>query len=218
MTKIPKLQLVKHAIAFYAYLLVVWGFYRLLLQAPAPIEELIIKPVVWLLPLFYLLKREKANPKSIGITFHNFLPTVYFVIGLGVIFTFLALFINYLKYGELLFAAVVPTEELFWIAIILSFITAFSEEIAFRGYLLTRTLSVVKKEWKANLLVSVGWAMIHLPIAIFDWRLQPIPLLVYAGVAFVFSLGATFVFLRTRNIIAPILLHVLWQWPIILFR
>jgi membrane protease YdiL (CAAX protease family) len=37
-------------------------------------------------------------------------------------------------------------------------------------------------------------------------------------VIFLFSIGTTFVFLRTKNIIAPILLHVLWQWPIILFR
>lgn len=207
----------KHAISYYAYLLVIWGFYRLLFQAPAPFEELIIKPIIWLLPLYFLLKRENANLASIGVVFNNFFKVIYFVLCLGFVFTFLALLINYFKYEGFSFAAN-QGEVTFWGAIGLSFITAVSEEIAFRGYLLTRLLSEVKSELKANLLISTGWAFIHLPIAFLDWRLEPFPLLVYVLVVFLFSIGTTFVFLRTKNIAAPILLHVLWQWPIILFR
>lgn len=207
----------KHAISFYAYLLVVWGFYRLLFQAPAPLEELVVKPIIWLVPLYFLVKREKAKWTSIGIVFNNFFRTVYFVLTLGFVFSLFAVLVNYLKYGGLNFAANL-TEVTFWGAIGLSFITATSEEITFRGYLLTRLMSVIKSEWMANLIISIGWAAIHLPIAVLDWKLEGMSLIIYTLVVSLFSVGTTFVFLRTKNIAAPILLHVLWQWPIILFR
>ncbi len=207
----------KHSITYYAYLIVVWGFYRLLFQAPAPFEELIIKPIVWLVPLYILLKKEKASVSSIGFFFNNLFKTAYFAIGLGFVFSFLALFVNYLKYKGFYFDNSFR-EVTFLGALLLSFITAISEEIAFRGYLLSRLIGIIKNEWKASLIVSLGWVLIHLPIAIFDWRIDFASLLVYLAVIFLFSMGTTIVFLRTRNILAPILLHVFWQWPIILYR
>ena len=208
---------IKHAISYYAYLFVIWGFYRLLFQAPAPFEELVVKPVVWLIPLYLLLKSEKASLQSIGIVFNNFFSVIYFVLSLGFLFSVFALLVNYLKYSGLNFNAYIG-ETTFIGAIALSFITAITEELAFRGYLLTRILSLFKNPWTANLLISILWAFIHIPIAVLDWRLAPGPLAIYCLLVFTFSVGTTFVFLRTKNIAAPILLHVLWQWPIILFR
>lgn len=207
----------KHAIAFYAYLLVVWGFYRLLFQAPEPYDELILKPVVWLVPLYFLVKKEKASLKSIGITFKNFFPVVYFVLALGFVFSILALVVNFLKYGGANFAANIGDMSLF-AALGVSLVTAVSEELSFRGYILTRILPGMDSEWSANIITSIGWTLIHLPIAIFDWRLSLFPVIIYTAVVFLFSVGTTFVYLRTKNIVAPVLLHLLWQWPIILFR
>lgn len=212
-----KFDYLKHAISYYAYLLVFWGFYRLLFQAPAPLEELIVKPAIWLLPLALLLKKEKASLRSIGVTFNNFFKVVYFVLALGFVFTIFAIVVNFLKYGSLSFASNIGVNS-FWIAIGLSFITAISEELVFRGYLLTRLLGFVKNSLKANVILSIGWALIHLPVAILDWRMEPLQVGIYSLIVFSFSIGATFVFLKTKNIAAPILLHVLWQWPIILFR
>lgn len=211
------LQFLKHAIGYYAYLLVVWGFYRLLFQAPVPLEELLVKPVVWLVPLFFLIRSEKATLASIGVVFNNFFKVAYFVLTLGFVFSLFALLVNYLKYGGLLFAANLG-EVTFAGALFLSFVTAVVEEVSFRGYILTRLMKAIKSELYLNLITSVAWSFIYLPIAVLDWRLEPSSLLVYVVVVFLFSTGTTFVFLRTRNIAAPILLHVLWQWPIILFR
>ncbi len=211
------IKYLKHALVYYSYLLVIWGFYRLLFQAPAPLEELVVKPIIWLVPLYVLVKREKASLASIGVVFNNLFKVVYFVLSLGFVFSLFALLVNYLKYGGLNFAANIG-EVTFLGAMGLSFITAVSEEITFRGYLLNRLMSAVKNEWTANIVISIGWTLIHLPVAVLDWRLGMASLVVYAIVVFLFSIGTTFVFLRTKNIIAPILLHVLWQWPIILFR
>jgi len=57
-----------------------------------------------------------------------------------------------------------------------------------------------------------------MPVAIFDWKLDIVSLFIYFILTFAFAVGSSFVFARSRNIISPILLHILWQWPIILFR
>jgi len=209
---------VKYAIGFAAYLLIVWGFYRFLFQLPENIEELIIKPLVWLTPLIYFLKREKASISSLGITTKNLFPAVYFALGLGAFFLLEALVVNFLKYGGgFNFNANIgnlPIVSSFF----LSFATAVSEEISFRGYIYSRIENYFKSEWLANLLTSFFWAVIHTPITFFVWKLDMGAALVYLLLTTLFGIGSAFVFARTKNIFSSIFLHVLWQWPIILFR
>lgn len=207
----------KIIIAFYAYLFVVWGFYRLLFQFPDPLEELIFKPIVWLVPLFFILKSQNIKLSEIGFKFGNFFHVIYFSLFLGFLFSLAALLVNYLKYGELIFLANLGEGGLIG-SIGLSFVTATVEEIPFRGFIFGQTNKILGHEWKANIITSFGWAAIHLPIAIFDWKLSFVPVLIYLCIIFTFSIGASYVFARTKNIMAPILLHVFWQWPIILFR
>lgn len=208
---------VKHITSYYAFLLVVWGCYRLLFQLPEPIESFILKPLVWLLPLLWLLKKEGRSLKSLGINSERIFPTIYLSLILGAIFSFEGLFVNYLKYGSLEFRAFVG-ESNFFVLIFSTLATAISEELAFRGYIFNRLLEFSKNEWSSNLITGLGWSIIHLPVAILDWQLSLYSLSIYLLLVFLFSFAASFVFARTRNILAPILLHLFWQWPIILFR
>lgn len=212
-----KSESLKNLVRFYAFLFVVWGFYRFLFQFPDPLEELVAKPIVWLLPMIYFARKEKLKLSDLGFTSKNFFHVVYFVIFLGFLFGIAAMIVNYLKYGSLNLNANIG-QEAFTTSLLLSFATAFSEEVAFRGYIFGRSLVFLKDEIKANLLTSVGWTLIHLPVAIFDWNLSITDTAIYLFLVFTFSLGTTFVYSKTKNIIAPILLHVMWQWPIILFR
>lgn len=208
----------KSAIGFSVYLLIVWGFYRFLFQLPEVVEETFVKPVVWLLPVFYLLAKEREGLDSIGITFKNLFPAIYYALGLGMFFVIEALIINYVKYsGEFNLGANIGSLPLLP-ALGLSFVTAISEELAFRGYVFTRVWKFLKNEVSANLLTSVFWAMIHVPITVFVWKLDLQAAVIYLFLTAIFGIGSSFVYARTKNIVSPILLHVLWQWPIILFR
>ncbi len=208
----------KSAIGFSVYLLIVWGFYRFLFQLPEVVEETFVKPVVWLLPVFYLLAKEREGLDSIGITFKNLFPAIYYALGLGMFFVIEALIINYVKYsGEFNLGANIGSLPLLP-ALGLSFVTAISEELAFRGYVFTRVWKFLKNEVSANLLTSVFWAMIHVPITVFVWKLDLQAAVIYLFLTAIFGVGSSFVYARTKNIVSPILLHVLWQWPIILFR
>jgi len=207
----------KRVIVFYAFLFVTWGFYRFLFQFPEEVEELIIKPLVWLGPIVLISKKEKLKLSDLGFRGDNFFAVVYFMLTLGFLFSIAALSVNFLKYERLNFGARLG-EGVFLTSLTLSFVTAFSEEIAFRGYIFGRTLKYLKNEWLANFLTSAGWVLIHLPVAVFNWKLATGDILLFLILISTFSVGATFVYARTKNIAGPILLHVLWQWPIILFR
>ena len=54
----------KNLTIYITYLIVFWGFYRLLIKLPDQIEEVFIKPILWLVPLIYLLKIEKEKISS----------------------------------------------------------------------------------------------------------------------------------------------------------
>lgn len=208
---------IKHATVLAVYLLIVWGFYRLFFELPEEIEELIIKPIVWLLPIIYLVRKEGGNLSSVGITTKKLFPAIYFTLALGAVFAVEAIIINFGKHGGFEFTANIGEKALIT-SLGITFVTAFSEEVSFRGYLFNRVWSALDNEWLANIATSIVWVLVHIPIAIFVWKLSLASALIYLFLTALFGVGSAFVFARTRNVFSSILLHILWQWPIILFR
>ena len=214
----PKREIaIKHSTILAAYLLIVWGFYRFLFKLPEEVEELFVKPLFWLVPVFYLVRKEKLGLSSVGVSAKNLFPSIYLALGLGILFAAEGVLINFLKYGGINFAANIGTKPLF-IALGLSFATAVSEEIAFRGYLFNRVWHALRKEYLANIITSVLYGLIHIPIAILWWDLRLPGVLGLLLLTTIFGIGSAFVFAKTKNVVSSILLHVLWAWPIILFR
>ncbi len=214
---VNKILFVKHITILSTYLLIIWAFYRFLFQFPTEIEELIIKPIVWLAPIFYFLKKEKLGFYSIGLTFKKFFPSIYFSLALGAVFVGEAVLINYAKYHGLNFQAntgLIPLMP----SLGISFVTALSEELTFRGYIFNRLLLVLKNEVLANVIQTLLWTAIHVPIAFFVLKLDVTSGIVYLFLTAMFGFGSAFIFNKTKNVFGSIVLHVLWEWPIILFR
>ncbi len=208
---------IKHATLLAAYILVFWGFYRLLFKLPVEIEELVVKPILWLTPVIYFLKKEHSSLETIGITSKNLFPAIYLSIGLGLIFAIEGVFVNYIKYQEFDFGANVG-DKLFFVSIGLSLATAISEEIVFRGFIFNRVWHALSNEWVANLATSVVWGLIHIPITLFWFDIDTNTSIIFLILTTIFGIGSAFVFARTKNVTASILLHIFWEWPIMLFR
>lgn len=214
---VAKTTIIKNVTIYSVYLILVWAFYRFLFRLPDQIEEFVIKPIIWLAPLIWFAKKERMGFSSLGLTFKKLFPAVYLSIGLGAIFVAEGLLSNYLKYGGFNFGANIGNNA-FIASLGLSFVTAFSEETAFRGYIFGRLLMTLKSELVANIIQTLLWTAIHIPIAFFVWGYNLSQGLVYLFLTAVFGLGSAFIFARTKNITGSVLLHVLWEWPIILFR
>ena len=216
-SNLSKVNYVKHGTLVALYILIIWGLYRYLFKLPDNIEELVVKPLLWLIPVIFFVRKEGLGLASLGFTLKNLFPSIYLSLAIGVVFVGEALIINYLKYGQFDFSANVGQMQLSS-ALFLSFATAVTEEVTFRGYVFNRVWAALNNEWVANIAVSVVWALVHLPITVFIWNLSLSGSLTYLLLTTLFGIGSAFVFARTRNILSPIILHVMWEWPIILFR
>lgn len=208
----------KHVIILYSFIFLVWGFYRFLFKLPDEIEETILKPIIWLTPTLFLLNKEGGGLSSLGWTGKNLFKSLYISIGLGVLFASLGVVANSIKYGGINFVALSGGTATLFAGLGLSSVTAISEETTFRGFIFARLWKIFKNEWAANVITTAGWVIVHIPVVFFVLKLDPTQVLIFLFLTSVFGFGSAFLFARTGNIISSILLHVFWEWPIILFR
>lgn len=209
----------KHVFFLFSLIFIFWSIYRYFPEPPLWVSELILKPIIWLVPTFWLvLKVEKRPLGSLGLTSQNLLPAIWWGLGLGLVFSLEGLLTNILKYRGLnLIDWQYQPAQLLGILLI-SWATAFSEELVFRGYIFNRLREIWQWEWRAALVSAFLFTLIHLPIGIFVLGYSPLAMVAYLVFVFVFGFGSAFVFSRSGNLVASILLHFFWAWPIILFR
>ena len=210
----------KHVFFLFSLIFVLWALYRYFPEIlPSWAETLIIKPLVWLGPTFWLVRSiEKEKLSSLGFTTKNLTRALYWGIGLGMVFAVEGFLTNLLKYRGLSLVSLDYGSLGFLTSLGLSFVTALSEETVFRGYIFTRLKRLWKKEWLANLVSAFLFALIYLPVSVFVLGYRPTVMLAYLFFIFIYGFASAFAFARTKNIVSSILLHVFWSWPIILFR
>ena len=210
----------RRVFALFCFIFAFWSLYRYFPELlPEWVEELILKPLLWLGPTFWLVRKVEKEPfSSLGLTKKNLFPSLYWGIGLGIVFGLEGLLTNIFKYKGLSLVALDYSLWGFFGALGLSLATAFSEEIVFRGYIFNRLWRLWQKEWLANLVSAGLFSLIHLAVGVFVLGYTPVVMMTFLFLVFLYGLGAAFVFARTSNVVASILLHVFWSWPIILFR
>jgi len=202
----------------YVFIFIFWGLYRLIFRLPDNVEEIVLKPLIWLLPTFYIVfKIEKRSFASLGYSIKNFGSDISKGFLFGSLFLLVGLSLNYLRYGQLSLTNL-PMAEVFLPALILSFITAISEETVFRGYILNRLSEITKNSGAANLISSIGFSAVHLPIVVFVYHYSLPQVFIYLMLILLTSLGSGLLFSWTKTIWASILIHVFWSWPIIFLR
>jgi len=210
----------KHVFFLFSLIFVLWAIYRYFPEIlPTWAEELILKPLVWLVPTFWIVKEvEREKLASLGFTKKNLSRSLLWGVGLGIVFALEGLLTNIFKYRGLHLISLDYTTLTFLGALALSFVTAISEETVFRGYIFTRLWRIWKSEWLANIVSAFLFTLIYLPVGIFVLGYRPMVMLAYLLFVFIYGFASAFVFARTENLVSSILLHVFWSWPIILFR
>lgn len=207
----------KKVLSVYLTVLCVWTFYRAVFWFPVWLEELVIKPVVFLGPVFWVVKKEKSRLDFLGLS-KDIFKAIRLGVLLGLIYGLAAFWFNYLKYGtvQLVSFGLAGTSLLVFLGLALA--TAISEEVLFRGYLLKKLIAVWKDEWSAVLFSGLLFALIHLPLLVFTSEQGGLVILVQFLLTLLVGWGNGVVMLRTGNILAPILSHVFWGTTIFLFR
>lgn len=198
-------------------LLILWPIGSALLMSGAPenIADELTDPVLQIylptigLQLFMLLlvivtvRYDGGGLSSLGIGRFSldklFLGLAFFVAA-GTILSLIAVAVDYLGIGEFQdptpLLPTTPFHKVVWT--ILSVVVAISEEVAFRGFALTRLAFMSKSRLIAAIIVSIGFAVGHY----------------YQGlggviVIFVYGLMFAFVFFKTGSIWPGIVAHFL---------
>lgn len=204
---------------FLAFLFVVWGGYRFLTRNNEWVDELIFKPLIWIFPVLFIVKKiEKKSLETVGLTTKNLFRNLYIGWGIGALFAFEGIMTNAFKYGGVAFSpeSFKPAELI--MLILISFFTAFSEELAFRGYILTRLNDFLKNSITAIILTAILFSLLHIPIALFVLHYSLVDLISFEWVMFVMGVVNGYLFIRMKSIVVPVMSHSLWNLAIVLFR
>ncbi len=197
------IKTLRKTFAYYAYLLLVWGFFRLLFKFPDLIEEVWFKPLIWLLPLLWLWLSDK---KQIKFFDDHWLKSLLWGGGLGLFYVVLLLLMNLIKTGGHLSLNIGQWGEFAGI----SLVTAISEEIVFAGFIFQKLQQAVKNG-TSMIITVILFALIHVPISLFIYKYNLGQLMVYLGLVSLTALGNLYVFSKTKNVVAPVISHWLWS-------
>lgn len=205
--------------SLYLFIFIAWSVYRYYFSLPEWVDEILAKPILWLIPTFLMvILQEKKSVGSIGLSLSNFFKNLYLGWGLGALFALEGLLTNAIKYRGLLFVPIGLSIIDLCQMIAISLITAFSEEIVFRGFILSRLMTIQKSELFANIISAVLFSLIHLPIILFVLQYNPASLASYLFLTFILGLANGYLFIKTKTIVAPTISHAFWNLSIILFR
>ena len=207
--------LILYIIAFYT----IWALYEFLgkslIEDICPgeiiaeiVKTVVIKNLVWVLPAALLVHHYKDDV-CIGlkemftakVKWLKFLPVFLF-------FVLYPLICGYLRKGSLTLDSDLDVKQV----IAFSFV-GITEEMVFRGWLLNAMVGKERtNQWKAILLSSLMFVAIHIPTWIIHGQLAGAFL--HFGFVQIIILSVIFsiTFLKSRNILVPVALHMIWDF------
>lgn len=213
---------VKHQVFFVWFLIfIIWAFYRAYFRLPEWLDEFLIKPLVFFLPVFYLVIIRRKQPLSeLGLASSpkNFFTDLYLGVAIGVLFTLEGLLAHYLKNGAFSFAPllVVKNVGIGWFFLI-NLSTSLWEEILGRGYLYNQLYKATKNQLWAALASSFLFLLLHVPIMFTQLHLMGSSLLIYPISILLLGITNSYVFGLRGSLTLPVLLHTFWNMTVALY-
>lgn len=204
------------AVWVYVVVFLVWGLYRLVFRMPEWVEEVFLKMVIFGFPVLWVtLVKQKKGLESLGMTTKGLVSSLYLGVLLGLWWVVVGKITLFISSGGLVFNPSVDV-RMFGSLMLLSLFTAFWEELLFMGFLLPHFIADTKSEFFSLIMVGVMFALLHLPIQLatgveFGQIVTRMILLL------MMSVGNGVLYLRFKNLAAPVFSHLVWGSVIYLF-
>ncbi|MBI2051159.1 CPBP family intramembrane metalloprotease [Candidatus Roizmanbacteria bacterium] len=200
----------------WAIVLIVWSLYRAQFKTELPLwfDEFVAKPVVFLVPVYWFIKKveKKKFFESIWLTPKGATRELLYGFLIGAIFFAVGIFMNrgLPQTGLFTTAAFLP---LFFT----SFATSISEEVLSRGFVLRRLYEESHNPFTSSFLASVLFFFLHVPILFSSDKITGQLLLQVMTTDIILSLAVSFIYISRRNLIMPICIHALYTLSLYLF-
>lgn len=203
----------------WAWILLAWSLYRYFFHFSEPIDEFIVKPLIFVAPVLWYVKTiEKRSLASLGITSENFFPSIYAGIGIGFLFAVEGLLANYVKYGQLTIVPIQAFQTYGFFLLLVSLATAFSEELLGRGFLFSRFFEKSDGNLLYSAIFSTGMFLaLHVPILLTSLRYQGVTLILFFATSIAISFANAILFKYQKSLLGPILVHLFWNMTVALY-
>ena len=204
------------AVWVYVLVFLVWGVYRLFFRLPEWIEEVFLKMVVFGGPVLWVtLKKQKKSLASLGMSTKGLVSSVYLGVLLGLWWVVVGKITVFVASGGLVLNPQVGV-KMFGELMFVSLFTAFWEELLFMGFLLPKFVQDTKSELLSLVSVGVMFALLHLPIQLAT-QVQAGQIVTRLILLLMLSVGNGVLYLRFKNLAAPVFSHLVWGSVIYLF-
>lgn len=201
---------------------IAWAFYRASFFLPETVDEFLIKPLVFVLPVLYIvLIREKKKLADLGLVpaAKDLFADLYIGVVIGVLFALEGLVINYLKYGKFSFLPILASQISGGLGIffLINLATSLWEEILGRGFMYQRLYKMSKNQFWSAFTSSFLFLLLHIPILFTRLHLSGTSLLVYPLSILLLGITNSYIFSLRRSLTLPILIHAFWNMTVALY-
>ncbi len=193
---------------------VIWTFFRAYFRFPEWVDELIVKPVVFVILPITVLKLKTVPGFESKKTVNK---DLIIGVGMGIVFGFASLLANKLKYGSFSFDPTIPLLGSGLIVYLgLSLATSISEEVLGRGIFFShfrKDLGVIDAACVSSML-SLS---LHFPIVFTQLNYDTYTFFIFIISVFVLSMINSILYHFRGNLVLPILLHLFWNMSVALY-
>lgn len=207
------------ALNLWAIILIIWAVYRANFKMPEVFDEFIAKPLVFILPVYYYIKKieKKKFFEALLIKPKLFLGDLLLGILIGGLFFLMAILANFLKAKQLFFINTFFNLGHIGVIFATTLATGISEEILSRGFILKRLYDDSKNIFTASFFASILFFFLHVPILFTNQKIIGNLLLVFMATDLILSLVNSFIFLIRKSLTLPIFIHAFYNLSILLF-
>ncbi|MFN4212343.1 MAG: type II CAAX prenyl endopeptidase Rce1 family protein [Microgenomates group bacterium] len=214
--KVPSTQ---KALNLWAVILIIWALYRAKFKMPEVFDEFVAKPLVFILPVYYYIKKIEKNNffEALLIKPKFFLSDLIMGILIGGLFFLTAILANFLKLKKIFF--ITPVFDFSYIGIVFAttLATGVSEEILSRGFILKRLYDDSKNIFTSSFFASILFFFLHVPILFANQKITGNLLLFFMTTDLILSLVNSFIFLTRKSLTLPIFIHAFYNLTFLLF-
>jgi len=216
-----KITPLQKALNLWAVILIVWSFYRSLLVMPEWFDEIIAKPIVFILPVYYFITRieKKDYLAEIGIVFKmkKIISDIAYSFFAAFLFLTAAFVALYLTNNNFLDKLNLFQEKSLAMVFVLALFAGITEESLSRGFVLKKLYEESRNGFSAVFLSSVLFFIIHIPVLFSNARINGSVLLGLMLTNFILGVINGLVFLQRKSLIPSIVIHVVYGLTVSLF-
>ena len=199
----------------WAIVVIIWSIYRSYFHTQLPIwvDELIAKPAVFLIPVwYYITKIEKGTfLHGVDLKIGN-AKDVLFGLLAGLVVFGTGLLAYYLKHNGSL--PVISSSVYYYVLIAVA--SSFSEEILSRGFVLKRLYEESKNIYTSVFFASFLFFMLHIPILFSNPAMHGAVLIQVMIMDLLLSFGVSLAYLQRKNLVVAIIIHAFYNLGIYL--